>query len=322
MLAVSLFADIAGYTALMQRDESAAVVFLNRFKSALDECVPAHGGFIVQFYGDGVLALFDSAAGAMDCALSLQNEFGRKPAIPVRIGLNDGEVVMRSDNAFGDSINIASRIESIAVPGSILFSGSVNDQIHNKSRFVTERLGKFHFKNVDKEIEVFALTNGGLPIPKRGEIKGKLKVSTIKWWRVVVALLAVIALLSILAIRFANPAEKRITTENKWLGSWKQEVESSNGTYLPGTVHFLDSVGMMSGQSIHEYTEVDMELSNTLYNIVHSENLESISGSWRSDALEQHGHFKLSMDPSGSGFEGYYTALPDTVRYRWTGTRQ
>ena len=130
-LAAALFADIQGYTAMMQNDEALAVSCLNRFKKAIDREVPSNDGEVIQFYGDGVLALFDSAANAVQCALELQRDFTSDPSVPVRIGLNDGEVIMREDNAFGDSINIASRIESIGIPGSILFSSS----IHEDSRY-------------------------------------------------------------------------------------------------------------------------------------------------------------------------------------------
>ncbi len=320
-LAVVLFADIAGYTALMQEDEAKAVFFLNRFKDALESEVPAHTGRIVQFYGDGVLALFDSAVGALECALALQSTFRNKPSLPVRIGLNDGEVIIREGNAFGDSINIASRIESIAVPGSILFSGSVYDQVHNKSQFQVRHIGKFLFKNVNKELDVYALTNDQLAVPKKGEVTGKLKEKRLAWWKVATPLLAVIAFLVYLSIRFANPDHAVVTEQNPWTGSWRQQVESSEGSYLNGTVQLTDSLGILTGRSTHIYEEVDMELTHRLYNIVQSDDQQTLHGRWRSDQLEQNGIFSLVLSADNTSFRGYYTSAPDTTKFRWIGTR-
>ena len=168
-----LFADIVGYTAMMQRDEQYALRVLNQFQAGLEKIVPAHQGKIVQYFGDGCLLTFESATEGVNCVLALQKVFIEQQ-IPVRIGMHLGEVIFRSNNAFGDGVNIASRVESMGVPGSVLVSKTVRDQVKNKAEFSLQPLGAFHFKNVDAPIELYALANAGLIVPKKGEMKGKL----------------------------------------------------------------------------------------------------------------------------------------------------
>ncbi len=176
-LAAVLFADIVGYTALMQHNEQQALVHLQKFKSALESHVPNHHGEIIQFYGDGCLCVFNSSVDATNCAKNLQTAFQTAPQIPVRIGLHAGDIVFRDGNVFGDAVNIASRIESMGTPGAVLFSKKVSDELNNQPDFEVQLLGSFEFKNVTKPIEVFALANKGFIIPKRNTLKGKLKVS-------------------------------------------------------------------------------------------------------------------------------------------------
>ncbi len=176
-LAAILFADIAGYTAMMQKNEQSALELLNRFKEVLEDITPKHQGRIVQYFGDGCLLAFDSSTNSVDCAIALQKAFSEAPAMPVRIGLHLGDVIFRNENVFGDGVNIASRIESLCIPGSILMSKPIRDQIKNKSDFLLVSLGSFDFKNVTEPMEVFALANPGFVVPKRDQMEGKLNIS-------------------------------------------------------------------------------------------------------------------------------------------------
>ena len=122
--------------------------------------------------------------------MALQEAF-QKDALPVRVGMHLGEVIFRENNAFGDGVNIASRIESIGVPRAILISKTVRDQIKNKSEFELSSLGTFEFKNVKEPLEVYAVANPGFIIPRREELKGKIKNSTNKTkskWAIPVAM--------------------------------------------------------------------------------------------------------------------------------------
>ncbi len=174
-LAAVLFADIVGYTALMQSDEGIAMAHLEKFKQALEAEVPNNQGEIIQFYGDGCLCTFTSSVDALTCAKNLQTIFQASPKVPVRIGLNTGDIILKEGNVFGHTVNIASRVESMGIPGAVLLSSNVQQQIKNQSQFKLQSLGKFDFKNVDNSLEVFALANEGFPIPKKKDIKGKLK---------------------------------------------------------------------------------------------------------------------------------------------------
>jgi len=177
-LAVILFADIAGYTALMQEDEEQALVLIRKFRSSLESIAPRHHGRIIQYYGDGGLLSFESSIDSLACALALQDAFNTPPLVPVRIGLHLGEVKFEEGNVFGDGVNIASRIQSLGVPGSILFSKIIRDQVRNKHGFSMEPLGPFEFKNVEEPIQLFALANEGLVLPDPGSLNGKLKIKS------------------------------------------------------------------------------------------------------------------------------------------------
>lgn len=189
-----LFADIQGYTALMQEDEARALHSLGLFKDILESVTKANSGNIIQFFGDGCLMSFDSAAQGVSCAVDLQTAFIKKN-IPVRMGMHLGDVVFKDENAFGDGVNIASRIESLGIPGSILVSKTIRDQLVNKSDFLLLSLGSFQFKNVSEPMEVFALANEGFIVPRRNEIKGKIKQrkSEINWRTVLISVLILVA---------------------------------------------------------------------------------------------------------------------------------
>ena len=136
-----LFADIVGYTALMQKDEAKASELLQKFRHTLNEKVAQHSGEIINNYGDGCLCTFESAVDAMTCAKEVQFIFQTAPKVPVRIGLHSGDVFFEEDNVFGDSVNIASRIESLGVAGAVLFSKQIKRHIANQTEFKVQFLG-------------------------------------------------------------------------------------------------------------------------------------------------------------------------------------
>jgi TolB-like protein/class 3 adenylate cyclase len=176
-LAIILFADIQGYTAIMQKDELSASRVLRRFHEELETKVKNHEGSIVNFYGDGALCIFQNPVEALRAAMELSASFQLDPLIPVRIGLHSGSIVIEQDKVFGDSINIASRIESLGWPGAILLSKKIRDEIKNQPEFNLKSLGLFDFKNVDEPLELFALANEGFFVPRRARMQGKLKSS-------------------------------------------------------------------------------------------------------------------------------------------------
>jgi TolB-like protein/class 3 adenylate cyclase len=174
-LAAILFTDIVGYTALMQENEQKAIALIKHYNSTLEKTVAAHEGKILNYYGDGSLCIFPSATEAVNCAFDLQKDLLSEPVVPLRIGLHIGELFFEDGKALGDGVNIASRIQSLGQANTVLFSKEIFDKIKNHPEFKAVSLGHFDFKNVDEPMEVFALANEGLVVPKREKMEGKLK---------------------------------------------------------------------------------------------------------------------------------------------------
>ena len=131
-LVAIMFADMTGFTAMMQEDEAKAKVLRNRQQQTLENLIPSYNGTIVQFFGDGTLSIFDSAIDAVKCGIEIQKELQKEPKVKLRIGINSGDVVYDTKGLYGDCVNVASRIESIAVPGAILISDKVFDEVKNQ----------------------------------------------------------------------------------------------------------------------------------------------------------------------------------------------
>jgi len=163
--ATVIFADIQGYTALMEQNESSGIAVLEYFIKNMRKSVSDHDGRIVHFWGDGCLALFDNADDAMVCCIQLQLEFQRDPIVPVRIGMNCGDVIQTDCNAYGCAVNISSRLESICLAGAILLTDCVKNDISQNNVHKLLRLGNVDFKNNEGIVEVYAVDNTGLVVP-------------------------------------------------------------------------------------------------------------------------------------------------------------
>src|SRR5258708_29177949 len=126
-LAAVLAADVVGYSRLMSGDEAGTLAALKRHREVVfDPAVVAHNGRIVKLIGDGTLAEFGSVVDAVNCALEVQRSGGAAPtekagpsALVLRIGINLGDVIVDADDIYGDGVNIAARIESLAKPGGV-----------------------------------------------------------------------------------------------------------------------------------------------------------------------------------------------------------
>ena len=196
-LAAIMFTDIVGYTAMMQKNEQQAISLLDRHRSVLEAKIKEHHGDLVSYYGDGSLSMFSSISQALQCAMEIQEELRKDPAVPLRIGLHTGEVLVEDSKIVGDAVNLTSRIQSLGKAGSILFSKDVFEKIRNREHFKTVSLGRFQLKNVDEPMEIFALANEGLAVPDKSELDGivvqpidkRLKRSR---WAVVILLIALL----------------------------------------------------------------------------------------------------------------------------------
>jgi TolB-like protein/lipoprotein NlpI len=172
-LVAILFADITGFTAMMQQDEALALDSRQKLQNILEKEVVNHNGRIIEFKGDGVLCSFISSIECVHAAVSLQQQMQTAPVVPLRIGIHTGDVLFNDNNIYGDGVNIASRLESFAVPGSIFISGKVYDDIKNQKEFQTASLGLYHFKNVREQVEIFCISNPGLVVPSAHYLEGK-----------------------------------------------------------------------------------------------------------------------------------------------------
>ena len=174
-LVAIVFADMTGYTSIMQENELLAREKRKKLKRALDESIQLHNGKTIQYYGDGSLSIFSSAIDAVNSALHLQQLLLEPPAVDVRIGIHTGDVIIEDETIYGDGVNIASRIESLAVAGCILVSEKVFDDIKNQQNIKTTELGYFELKNVKHPVRIHAISNQGIIVPSRESLRGKTK---------------------------------------------------------------------------------------------------------------------------------------------------
>lgn len=165
---------MVGYTALMQENEQLALQKRDRCQSIFDKALGRFNGKLLQYYGDGTLSIFTSGVNAVRCAIEIQT-LCRQDKIELRIGIHSGDVLTDENGIYGDSVNVASRIESLAVPGSIFISVKLYDEIKNHEGIYSKAIGFFELKNVKQPVEVFAISNEGVLVPTRDEVKGKLK---------------------------------------------------------------------------------------------------------------------------------------------------
>ena len=172
-LAAIMFTDIEGYTAIMQQDEKKAIAFKDRHREVIQQEHEKFNGRVIQYYGDGTLSIFQSVIQAVQCALTMQQLFCGEPCIPVKMGVHVGDIIINDGHIFGDGVNLASRIESLGVAGSVLISDKVNNELHNHRQLKTLSMGTYQFKNFEREVEVFALDDEGLVKPIPNSLKGK-----------------------------------------------------------------------------------------------------------------------------------------------------
>jgi tetratricopeptide (TPR) repeat protein len=148
-LAAIMFSDIVGYTALMGKDEQKALAILYQNRQIHNSCINNHGGKMLKEMGDGILAQFNSAADAVLCAVEIQQMARARIDGKLRIGIHLGDIVVEQSDVFGDGVNIASRLQSIADPGGIYISESVQKAIRSRNDIQTKYLAEVALKNVD-----------------------------------------------------------------------------------------------------------------------------------------------------------------------------
>jgi len=163
-LAAIMYTDIAGFSRMMERDETGTLELLRFHNDLIGGIVSKRHGTIIKTIGDALLVDFRNTVEALQTALEVQdsifahNEQGGALPLLVRIGLHLGDIYFFENDALGEGINIAARLQSIARPGCICFSQDVYNQVLNKIEFRAEKLGKVSLKNITKEIHAYEIT--------------------------------------------------------------------------------------------------------------------------------------------------------------------
>ena len=169
-LAAVLAADVAGYSRLMGRDEERTLANLKSFRKTLvDPAIAAHRGRIVKTTGDGMLVEFASAVDAARCAVEVQRSVATQNAdvpqdlrIEFRIGIHVGDIIIDDNDIFGDGVNIAARLEGIAVPGGVCISDDAHRQIRGKIDIGFDDIGEQTLKNIAEPMRAWRIRLAGV----------------------------------------------------------------------------------------------------------------------------------------------------------------
>lgn len=160
--AAILAADVVGYSAMTSRDEQATLATLSARRTIIDALIEDRNGRIFHTAGDSVIAEFGSSVEAVGCAVGIQEQMQELNAsgsgadkMTFRIGVHFGDVVHEGDNMLGDGVNIAARLESLAMPGSVCISGPVAEQIRGKLKPPFHPAGRHRLKNIAKPVDVW-----------------------------------------------------------------------------------------------------------------------------------------------------------------------
>jgi TolB-like protein/class 3 adenylate cyclase len=185
-LAAIFAADVAGYSALMGRDEVVTLRTLTAYRVIIDRLIASHRGRIFNTAGDSLVADFASAVDAVQCAVTVQDAIAKENAdrpageqMRFRIGVHVGDIMVQGDNLFGDAVNVAARLEALAEPGGICISGIVRDYIGTKLPLSFSDLGEQQVKNIAQPIKAYrigsetsisSVVGSALPLPDKPSI--------------------------------------------------------------------------------------------------------------------------------------------------------
>jgi adenylate cyclase len=167
-LTAILCADVYGYSRLMGEDEEATHRTLRSHRKLIDSLIEQHHGRFVNSAGDSVLAEFASVVNAVQCAVEIQTTLKVENAslpserrMEFRIGINLGDVIVDGEQIYGDGVNVAARLESLAEPGGICMSGKVREELGNKISLNYDDLGPQPVKNIAEPVRVLRVISGG-----------------------------------------------------------------------------------------------------------------------------------------------------------------
>ena len=172
-IAAILAADMVGFSRLMGVDEIGTLTRLaDARRDVVDPAISKHRGRIFKLMGDGMLAEFPSAVLALRCAMDIQHALGEQnrdraadEQVVLRIGVQQGEVILLDGDLLGDGVNLAARLEPLAEPGGICISGRVYEDATGKMTIAAEDLGERQLKNIQRPVRVLRLPPPGQPVP-------------------------------------------------------------------------------------------------------------------------------------------------------------
>ena len=197
-------ADVQGYSRLMGDDEKATVETITAYRQVMTGLIERHRGRVVDAKGDNVLAEFSSVVDAIRCAVEIQKELAIRNAdlpehrrMAFRIGINLGDVIEKDDTIYGDGVNIAARLESLADGGGICISGSAFDQVGKKLPLGYEYLGEQSVKNIDKPIRVYKVRTEP---EAEGKVIGERPRLKVWHWTAIYGLAVLIIVAGVLAV--------------------------------------------------------------------------------------------------------------------------
>ena len=193
-LAAILAADVAGYSRLMAHDDRATLAALDQARSVFSEAITTNGGQVIDMAGDSVLAVFDTASGAVTAALDVQKQLEVANAgVPAdrrmrfRIGVHLGDVLEKEDGTvYGDGVNIAARLEGLSLPGGVTVSDAIYGAVHHKIAATYEDLGDQLVKNIADPVRAFRVHDehalGGPVSPNaKSTLRRRLSLSGRQW---------------------------------------------------------------------------------------------------------------------------------------------
>ncbi len=275
-LAAIMFTDISGFTSLMGNDEQKAHDILKRNRALQKPIIEQFSGTWIKEMGDGVLSSFPTVSDAVNAAVRIQEQCNTAKNFQLSIGIHQGEIVLEDGDIFGDAVNIASRIQSLGVPGSVLFSKRIKEEIQNKAAFQTVSLGAFEFKNVEEPMEVFAISNPGFVVPKKEQMKGKLKTPASKNSNgmLIAASVGLLLLLSVFIFRNSIFPSDKVSTKSLAILPFVNTLNDSAISYLSDGIpeNLINRFSKMAGIKVFARSAT-FELADAAKNI---ENLHRV----------------------------------------------
>lgn len=155
-LTVLMFADIVGYSAIMEQDQAEAVAIVRSLRSQFLEPVAVeHGGSVLKRLGDGWIIAFGGVSACVDCAQAVQERLAERPDVKLRIGCHIGEILEEEDDFYGSGLNIAQRIQSEAPPGGLMVSEDLYRQLPRQRAAALRDAGIFRLKNIAQPVRLY-----------------------------------------------------------------------------------------------------------------------------------------------------------------------